>query len=62
VLVKGEPQGTRMGWVKLKRGHQALLPKNAAYQFRNAGKPGVLVIQTCKGDVSVEKWAEICQT
>jgi hypothetical protein len=62
VLVKGEPRGTRMGWVKLKRGHQALLPKNAAYQFRNAGKPGVLVIQTCKGDVSVEKWAEICQT
>ena len=61
VLVKGEPKGKRMGSVKLKRGHQALLPKNTAYQFRSA-KPGVVVLQTCKGDLSVERWAEICQT
>jgi hypothetical protein len=61
VLVRGEPKGARMGWMKLGRGHQALLPKNTAYQFRSA-KPGVLVIQTCKGDVSVERWADICQT
>jgi hypothetical protein len=61
VHVKGEPQGRKMGWLKLRRGHQALLPKNAAYQFRSA-KPGVVVLQTCKGDLSVERWAEICQT
>ena len=61
VLVKGEPKGKKMGWIKLKRGHQAMLPKNTAYQFR-ASKPAVLVQQTCKGDLSVERWAEICQT
>ena len=61
VLVKGEPQGKRMGWMTLRRGHQALLPKNAAYQFRST-KPAVVIVQTCKGDVSVERWASICQT
>lgn len=62
VLVRGEPLGRPMGWMKLSRGHQALLPKNTAYQFRALGKPGVIVLQTCKGELSVEKWAEICQT
>jgi hypothetical protein len=61
VLVKGEPRGKKMGWMKIKRGHQAMLPKNTAYQFR-AAKPAVLVQQTCKGDLSIERWAEICQT
>ncbi len=61
VLVKGEPKGRRMGWMKIKRGHQAMLPKNTAYQFRSAN-PGVIVLQTCKGDLSIERWAEICQT
>ncbi len=61
VLVKGEPKGRKMGWLKVRRGHQALLPKNAAYQFRSA-KPGVVVLQTCKGDLSVERWSDICQT
>ena len=60
VLVEGKPQGKPMGWMKIRRGHQAMLPRNAAYQFRSA-KPGVLVLQTCKGQLSVEKWAEICQ-
>lgn len=60
VLVKGEPQGQKMGWMTIRRGHQALLPKHCAYQFR-AAQPGVLVLQTCKGDLSVERWAEICQ-
>lgn len=60
-LVKGEPKGPKMGWMKLGRGHQGLLPKNSAYQFR-ASAPGVLVLQTCKGALSVEKWADICQT
>jgi hypothetical protein len=61
VLVKGDPQGPKMGWLKIKRGHQALLPKNTAYQFRSA-RPAVVILQTCKGDLSVERWAEICQT
>ena len=61
ILVKGEPQGQKMGWMKIKRGHQGMLPKNSAYQFR-ASQPGVIVMQTCKGDLSVEKWADICQT
>jgi hypothetical protein len=61
VPVKGEPRGRKMGWMKLKRGHQGLLPKNSAYQFR-AAKPAVVVLQTCKGDLSIERWAEICQT
>ena len=61
VLLKGEPRGRPMGWMKIKRGHQAMLPKNSAYQFR-AAKPAVLVQQTCKGDLSIERWAEICQT
>lgn len=62
VQVAGEPRGAHMGWMKLSRGHQALLPKNTAYQFRAAGEPGVIVLQTCKGDLSIEKWSDICQT
>jgi hypothetical protein len=61
VLVKGAPKGKQMGWMKIKRGHQAMLPKNTAYQFKS-DKPAVLVLQTCKGDLSIERWAEICQT
>jgi hypothetical protein len=60
VLVKGEPKGQKMGWMRLRRGHQGLLPKGSAYQFRSAS-PGVLVLQTCKGQLSVEKWTDICQ-
>jgi hypothetical protein len=57
-----EPAGKKMGWVKCRRGHQALLPAGAAYQFRNAGKPGVLLVQTIHGENTVEKWVDICQT
>jgi hypothetical protein len=58
--VQGEPVGAKMGWMRIKRGHQALIPANTAYQFR-AAQPGVIILQTCKGELSVEKWAEICQ-
>jgi hypothetical protein len=61
VLVQGEPKGARMGWMKIKRGHQAMLPKGTAYQFRSS-QPGVIILQTCKGDLSIERWADICQT
>ncbi len=60
VLVKGEPLGKKMGWIKLGRGHQALLPANSAYQFRSAA-PAVLVLQSCKGELSIERWSTICQ-
>jgi len=59
VLVKGEPVGKKMGWVKAGRGHQVLLPAGAAYRFR-ASAPGVLLMQTILGELSVQKWSEIC--
>ena len=59
VLVKGEPQGKRMGVVKLKRGHQALLNKDCAYRFQSKSV-GVLLIQTIQGEVTVQKWQDIC--
>ena len=30
------------------------------YQFRSA-VPGVIVLQSCKGDLSIERWSTICQ-
>ncbi len=60
VKLAGEPKGKKMGWMKVRRGHMALLPKGAAYQFRSA-EPGVMLMQSIKGDCTVEKWAEICQ-
>lgn len=60
VHVDGNPIGAKMGWLKLKRGHQGLLPKNSAYQFRS-DKPAVIIMQTCKGDLTIERWADICQ-
>ena len=62
VTLSAEPKGKKMGWVKCRRGHQALLPAGSAYQFRSTGKPGVLLVQTILGPSTVEKWAEICQT
>ena len=61
VLVKGEPKGAKMGWMRIKRGHQAMLPKGTAYQFISS-QPAVVILQTCKGDLSIERWSEICQT
>ena len=59
VLVKGEPKGKRMGTIRLKRGHQALLPKGAAYRFV-ANKAGAMIQQTIKGDLTLERWGQIC--
>lgn len=61
VLAGDEPKGRRMGLVRLRRGHKALLPAGAAYRF-TAGKTGVLLQQTVQGELSVEKWSEICLT
>lgn len=61
VKLNAEPKGRKMGWVKCRRGHMALLPAGAAYQFRNAGKPGVLLVQTIDGENTSHRWAEVCQ-
>ena len=42
---------------QLGRGHQCLLPAGCAYRF-TAPIPGVLLIQTRAGALSVEKWAD----
>jgi hypothetical protein len=48
-----------MGSIRMRRGHQALLPAQAAYRFV-AHTEGVLLLQTMLGQHSIEKWAEIC--
>jgi hypothetical protein len=58
----GQPAGERMGWVRARRGHMALLPAGAAYQIETVGRPGALLMQSIKGPETVERWAEICQT
>ena len=54
-----KPTGRKMGRVHLKRGHQALLPKGAAYQF-SAASPAVMIQQTIACELTREKWAQIC--
>lgn len=60
VQLEGEPVGQKMGWIKLGKGHQALLPKGSAYRFSATGV-GVMMQQTIQGALTVEKWAEICE-
>jgi hypothetical protein len=59
VLLDGQPAGQRMGLVRLKRGHQALLPAGCGYRF-TARRLGVILQQTVLGALSREKWNEIC--
>jgi len=59
-MLEGNPDGKKMGYIVARRGHMALLPKGAAYQF-HANKPGVILLQTIAGDLTVERWQEICQ-
>lgn len=61
VQLKDNPDGRKMGRVIIGRGHMALLPAGSAYRFQ-AEKPSVAMIQTIQGPVTVEKWAQICQT
>jgi hypothetical protein len=61
VKLAGDPDGKKMGRVVASRGHMTLLPKGAAYQF-HADAASVVAIQTIQGDVTIERWAEICQT
>jgi hypothetical protein len=55
------PRGKKMGRVVAGKGHMTLLPKGAAYQF-HADAASVMTIQTIQGDVTIERWADICQT
>ena len=59
IAIDGEPRGRKMGRVIARRGHMALLPAHAAYQF-HADAPGVILLQTVKGDDTIERWLEIC--
>ena len=59
VILAEEPTGPKMGHVVLKRGHQALLPANAAYQFR-ARQTGVLLQQALEGENTIYRWKDIC--
>lgn len=55
------PAGRKMGRIVLQRGHMALLPVGAAYRF-HAEAPAAILFQSIEGPVTVQKWAEICQT
>jgi hypothetical protein len=59
VALAGDPAGTPMGRIVLRRGHMALLPANSAYRF-SAPAPGVILLQTILGADTIERWAEIC--
>jgi hypothetical protein len=59
VQIGESPKGQRMGLIRLKRGHQALLPAGCAYRF-TATKLGVILQQTMDGELSLKKWDEIC--
>ena len=59
VPVPGEPAGKRMGRIHLGRGHQALLPAGCAYRFQ-AQSPSVMIQQTLRGELTAERWNEIC--
>jgi hypothetical protein len=61
VLAGERPAGKKMGTVRCKRGHQVLLPKGAAYRFK-ALSAGVILMQTIEGELSVQKWRDICYT
>jgi hypothetical protein len=61
MALRGEPKGKKMGVIRARKGHMALLPAYTAYQFR-ADAPAVLLLQTIKGPDTVFKWQEIIQT
>jgi hypothetical protein len=59
IAIAGEPVGRKMGRIVLGKGHMALLPANAAYQFV-AETTSLILLQTIQGDDTVERWADIC--
>jgi hypothetical protein len=59
IALDGEPTGPAMGRIVIRRGHMALLPRGSAYQF-HADAPSVMLQQSCAGQDTIERWAEIC--
>ena len=59
-MLEGSPRGQRMGYIVARRGHMALLPKGSAYQL-HATSPSVILLQTMQGDLTLERWKDICQ-
>ncbi len=59
-LIDGDPVGEKMGYVKLSRGHMAMLPVGSAYRFV-ANKAATVMIQTIDGPVTQHKWAQFCK-
>jgi len=57
--LSADPEGAKMGYVILRRGHMAMLPVGAAYRF-SASTACTLLIQTMDGPETLHKWAEIC--
>ncbi len=61
VALDAMPDGRKMGRLVLTRGHQGLLPAGSAYRFQ-ADALSCVLIQTIAGPVTVQKWADICQS
>jgi hypothetical protein len=61
VALADMPEGRKMGRLVLGRGHMGLLPKGSAYRF-HADQSAAIILQTIEGPLTVQKWAEICQT
>ena len=59
-MLEGTPRASGWATIVARRGHMALLPKGAAYQF-HAAKPGVILLQSVLGDLTVQRWKDICQ-
>ena len=60
VLIGEAPTAQRMGRIRLKRGHQALLPAGCGYRF-TATKLGVIPQQAMLlGELSQQRWNQIC--
>ena len=59
VLIGEAPTAQRMGRIRLKRGHQALLPAGCGYRF-TATRLGVILQQTMLGELSHQRWNQIC--
>jgi quercetin dioxygenase-like cupin family protein len=59
-MLEGNPRGRAMGRIVARRGHMVLLPKGAAYQF-HAARTGVILLQTMRGELTIERWSDICQ-
>lgn len=61
IALDDAPDGRKMGRLVLRRGHMGILPAGAAYRFHSEAA-SVIMFQTIAGPLTIQKWAEICQT